>query len=150
MLALGATLAIAALIVRLALTPILGSRAPFAIVFVVVVCATIFGGWRSGVVATVIGQILAWFLIYEPAYSFELATAADGWSLIVATVCQLSIVAVVALYQREIRRQQEARETLVAELDHRVKNTLSVVQSLAQQTIRSGSKNEVSLFEARL
>lgn len=115
-LALGATLAVAALIVRLALTPVLGSRAPFAIVFVVVVCATILGGWRSGVVATVIGQILAWFLIYEPAYSFELATAADGWSLSLATFCQLSIVGVVALYQREIRRQQEAREILVAEL----------------------------------
>jgi K+-sensing histidine kinase KdpD len=125
---------------RMALVPLIGPRAPFAIGFVIVVCAAILGGWRTGLVATFVGQILAWYLIYEPVYSFKISNAGDGWTILVATVCQLAVVTAVALYQREIGRQQEAREILVAELNHRVKNTLSVVQSLAQQTFRTGTK----------
>lgn len=149
-LAIGATLACMGVLARMALVPLIGPRAPFAIGFVIVVCAAILGGWRTGLVATFVGQILAWYLIYEPAYSFEILDVGDGWTIFVATVCQLAVVTAVALYQREIGRQQEAREILVAELNHRVKNTLSVVQSLAQQTFKTGAKEEIALFEQRL
>jgi two-component sensor histidine kinase len=134
----------------MALVPLMGPRAPFALGFVVVVCATILGGWRTGFVATVVGQLLAWYLIYEPAFSFNLLSAADTWTMVVASLCQLAVVTAVALYQQEIGRQQEARDILVAELNHRVKNTLAVVQSLAQQTFRTGSKEDTALFEQRL
>lgn len=39
----------------------------------------------------------------------------------------------------EARREEERRNLLLRELDHRVKNTLAVVQSVAQQTERSTS-----------
>jgi PAS domain S-box-containing protein len=50
------------------------------------------------------------------------------------------------------RKKAEAhRELLIAELNHRVKNTLSTVQSLALQTFRNVSdKATVKAFEARL
>jgi two-component sensor histidine kinase len=83
-------------------------------------------------------------------YSFRLQSVAEQWAIFVATVCQLAVVGVIALHQKEVGRQQGVRETLVAELHHRVKNTLSIVQSLAQQTFRAGSRAEVVMFERRL
>jgi PAS domain S-box-containing protein len=49
------------------------------------------------------------------------------------------------------RRQAEAhRELLIAELNHRVKNTLSVVQALAHQTFRGVADDVRGAFEGRL
>lgn len=47
---------------------------------------------------------------------------------------------------------EERQQTLVNELNHRVKNTLATVQSLASQTLRSGGVPEITRneFEARL
>lgn len=39
---------------------------------------------------------------------------------------------------------------LLNELNHRVKNTLSIVQSIAYQTLRDRSREDVSLFDGRL
>ena len=38
------------------------------------------------------------------------------------------------------RRAEEHRELLMAELNHRVKNTLSVVQAIARQTFRGSDE----------
>lgn len=49
------------------------------------------------------------------------------------------------------RRSAEARrELLVAELNHRVKNTLSVVQAIANQTFRGTARDARLAFEGRL
>lgn len=52
----------------------------------------------------------------------------------------------------ERKRAEEQRTLLINELNHRVKNTLATVQSLAMQTLRStGSSEEArELFDARL
>ncbi|WP_293905083.1 HWE histidine kinase domain-containing protein [Phenylobacterium sp.] len=50
------------------------------------------------------------------------------------------------------RRAEERRTTLINELNHRVKNTLAAVQSIARQTLRHGRPPEltVELFTDRL
>lgn len=49
------------------------------------------------------------------------------------------------------RRQAEAhRELLIAELNHRVKNTLSVVQAIARQTFQRTAENARNAFNGRL
>lgn len=51
----------------------------------------------------------------------------------------------------ERRRQEERREVMTHELNHRVKNTLATVQSLAAQTFRKSSRDpEYRRFEGRL
>ena len=52
----------------------------------------------------------------------------------------------------ERKSSEEQRELLIHELNHRVKNTLATVQSLAAQTIRSAGsfKEFTAAFEARL
>jgi PAS domain S-box-containing protein len=51
----------------------------------------------------------------------------------------------------EKRRQEERRQLLVNELNHRVKNTLATVQSLAAQSFRDANQSlALSQFESRL
>lgn len=52
----------------------------------------------------------------------------------------------------DLRASEETREVLIRELDHRVKNTLAVVQSIAIQTFRgvSGAEEVVESFQNRL
>lgn len=48
------------------------------------------------------------------------------------------------------RRAEEHRELLMAELNHRVKNTLSVVQAIARQTFRGTDDDACTTFDGRL
>jgi two-component sensor histidine kinase len=52
----------------------------------------------------------------------------------------------------ERKRLERHQQILVAELNHRVKNTLSIVQSLAHQTFGKGSppQDAIAAFEGRL
>jgi PAS domain S-box-containing protein len=50
----------------------------------------------------------------------------------------------------ERKRTEEHQRLLVNELNHRVKNTLAIVQSLAVQTFKGESRNTVAAFESRL
>jgi PAS domain S-box-containing protein len=47
-------------------------------------------------------------------------------------------------------RAEQARELLLAETQHRIKNTLATVQAIASQTLRKSSANELDAFKARL
>jgi two-component sensor histidine kinase len=49
-----------------------------------------------------------------------------------------------------IARGEMLHDLLVEELNHRVKNTLAILQSIAAQTFRSASKAEREKFEGRL
>ena len=59
---------------------------------------------------------------------------------------------VVARDVTERKRLERHQQILVAELNHRVKNTLAIVQSLAHQTFRDGTpaQESISAFEGRL
>lgn len=50
----------------------------------------------------------------------------------------------------ERKRAEDEQRTLIDELNHRVKNTLATVQSIAAQTMRSTPENFARNFESRL
>lgn len=54
--------------------------------------------------------------------------------------------------ETERKRAEEQRQLLLHELNHRVKNTLATVQSIASQTLRAGgvAKSITQLLESRL
>ena len=138
---------------RLALLPFFGPAAPYALNFVGVLLATLLAGWRGGVVTAVLAQPMTAFYLTAPSGSFEMART-DLNGLFLATFAELALILIVALYQREIDRASSAlqsqlsiRELLVAELNHRVKNTLSIVQSLAHQSFTS-DRNRTEALEA--
>ena len=77
--------------------------------------------WRNLAITSVIGGIL---LLVGLAFAVRMATT--------------------------IARGEMLQELLVEELNHRVKNTLAILQSIAAQTFRSASRPERDKFEGRL
>ena len=77
--------------------------------------------WRSLAIASTIGGLL---LLVGLAFAVRMATT--------------------------IARGEMLHDLLVEELNHRVKNTLAILQSIAAQTFRSASRPEREKFEGRL
>jgi two-component sensor histidine kinase len=77
--------------------------------------------WRKLAITSVIGGIL---LLTGLAFAVRMATT--------------------------IARGEMLHDLLIEELNHRVKNTLAILQSIAAQTFRSASKAEREKFEGRL
>jgi len=77
--------------------------------------------WRSLAITSVIGGML---LLVGLAFAVRMATA--------------------------IARGEMLHDLLIEELNHRVKNTLAILQSIATQTFRSASRAEREKFEGRL
>ncbi len=77
--------------------------------------------WRSLAITSVIGGML---LLVGLAFAVRMATA--------------------------IARGEMLYDLLIEELNHRVKNTLAILQSIATQTFRSASRAEREKFEGRL
>jgi two-component sensor histidine kinase len=109
-------------------------------------------------VALVIGNLLVWWSILEPRWSFTYKDIDWGNALAVAVASEAVLLGAITLYQREVRRAWAARnevdrrrDVVVAELNHRVKNTLAIVQSIAQQTFSTGrGLDAVESFEGRI
>jgi two-component sensor histidine kinase len=155
-LAVGMAVTAALVALRAALMPVLDVGAPFALGFLAVVLATLVGGWRSGLVAVVLGQTLLWYLIVPVRDSFALTRPSDGWGLAVTTLSQLVILAALNLYQREVRAGELERRRRInflgqalREMDHRTKNNFQIVTSMLQlQASKADGKVRAALREA--
>ena len=132
---------------RLAMSPLLGEVAPFALGIIAVVLAALLGGWRSGLVSMLLGTGLIWFLILPPERSFELETT-SALTLAVGVFTEAVILLALGLYQREVRAGELERARRInflghalKEMDHRTKNNFQIVTSLLTlQATRSGSE----------
>jgi two-component sensor histidine kinase len=120
---------------RLVFVPLTGDRAPYAFVFVSIVIAAVLAGWKSGLLALVAGQAMAWFLIVRPAMDGSDAELIGG--LAIATLSQLILLIVIGLYQREIDKGAAEREKRLAllgdalrEIDHRTRNNYQTVLAM--------------------
>ena len=147
--------------VRLPLAQFAGDRAPYALIFVAVVTAAVLAGWRSGLVALLTGQIITWYAIVPPQNSFALPDAERTFGLIVATVSQLLVLLVIALYQREVdkgvaerERRMELLHHALNEIDHRTRNNhqtvLALIQLQSQRSEDSGVKAALSQVADRI
>ena len=142
---------IAGALARLPLQPLLGSTIAFVTFFPATLCATLMGGWRSGVaVALISGPLAQWISGSYKAESmpFELAV----WLVMSAVIILAGHVSarIVNALRGEWSRLQRLEQDLrliTDELNHRVKNTLAVVQALAHQTLNS---EQCIAFEGRL
>ena len=141
--------ALTMLAVRLPMAPFAGDRAPYALIFLAVVIAAVLGGWRSGLVALITGQLATWYVIVPPNYSFALPDGERTFALAVATVSQLLILVIIALYQREIDKGVAEREKRMAlldhalnEIDHRTRNNhqtvLAMIHLQSQRSTHDG------------
>lgn len=141
--AVGLLLAVLAFALRAALAPLLGDIAPYTFVFVAVTLAAVAAGWRSGLFALVFGQTLVWFEIVEPLRKSSAENAHPVSGLIVSSLCQLIILTIITLYQREVAKGTASREQRMAlldealrEIDHRTRNNYQTVMAMVELQAR--------------
>lgn len=148
--AVGLAAAIALVALRIPMNTLAGDRAPYALNFVAVVLACVVAGWRSGLVALAVGQLLIWYFVVPDEWSFRFPNRELLVGFVVATLSQLLILAVIALYQREIDKgvaERERRLTLLddalREIDHRTRNNYQTVLAMIELQARRSSDQTV-------
>jgi two-component sensor histidine kinase len=151
--ALGLALAALALGIRLALAIWIGLGAPFAAFVLAVLVATVFGGVTAGV-ACMLALAVGGVALLEPQAA-PIAARRLALGVVFFLASSGFVIWVVSLLRSALMREMAAREgerLLKLELHHRVKNTLAVVQSLADQTFRGATDTEAARhdFTARL
>jgi two-component sensor histidine kinase len=134
---------------------ILGTAAdpvPFVTYFPAVVLCTLFAGWRAGVASIFLSAtIVNIVFLGEP---MRITTGVQTVAMI--SLFFLSCLLLVAIAQtlrktfRDLSVAKERSDFLNRELQHRVRNTLSIVQALAAQSVRSDPQNFQSAFASRL
>ena len=130
-------IAIAAIAARMPLEPLVGQHAPYALIFLGVVIACVLAGWRSGLLALLIGQLFTLYAVVEPRGGILPVEMEAVGAFLFATASQLLILAVIAFYQREVanalaeqERQMDLLSEALREIDHRTKNNYQTVVAL--------------------
>ncbi len=128
-----------ATIVRIALGEISSATTVFASYYAATLVAALVGGMAAGILAAFSGAIAAFWLFVPPdwkSHTFDqeqlvsaLLFAGSSWIVVWAADSYRTL-----LWQ--LRKEQEQRALLNRELAHRIKNTLSIVQSVVAQTLR--------------
>jgi two-component system, cell cycle sensor histidine kinase and response regulator CckA len=109
---------IVATLLRMALAPLLGNSAPFALYFVGILLAAWYGGFLSGVVAILLAAVAGTYFFISPATTspFVLSTHADRVTLFGFVLLSLVGVLLLALQKRTLdRMKQEAIHRKAAE-----------------------------------
>lgn len=135
--AVGVGLTVLLVAIRLALMPFAGEAAPYALVYAAILGAAVLAGWRSGLIALVLGQSLIWIFALEPHGYIGGKDSAQVGGLIVATLSQMVVLLIITLYQREVALAWSKRESqlgllekALAEIDHRTSNNYQTVLAL--------------------
>lgn len=146
---LGFGLAAAAYLVRMPLTSLVGREVPYATFYAAVVLATIWGGWIAGATALVVGGLAANIMLVEPIGAPSLSEPNLGALLVYALVAAMVLIITHRLVRTAHREMDLNRqlELVRGELQHRIKNSLTVVQALAVQTSRSST--DTADFDAK-
>lgn len=137
-LAYGCLMVAAPTALRAIIDPVV-SGTTFVAYYPFILLAALLMAWPHAMAIAVASAIVANFLFMEPKYSF-LATTSETIGTLLFVACCLLIITVGQTLRRAVHDLESARTReshLNRELQHRVKNTLAVVQGLVVQTFRN-------------
>lgn len=129
------------MVVRLALGGVLGLDNPFITFFPAVILASLFGGGRGGAICLLGSLAYVWVFLLEPANQF-VRTPRQFVLMTITMVFGFTIVLVMSALRsilRENARLRAHERLLGEELRHRIKNNLTIVHTIAIQTLKSSS-----------
>lgn len=149
----GAGLAAVAIGVRAVLAPLILGAMPFAAYFPMMLAASLFFGPRGGAACLAVSAGAS--LVLAPPIGLAPLEPRDALALLLFLAAGGLIVWLAAVLGQAMAEAVAAREQqrlLIAELQHRVKNTLTIVQAIAAQTLQaSDDPREVKrAFDQRL
>jgi len=143
----------AATLLRYALSPLIGTTLPFAPYFPALLVASLVGGTRSGFFTLGFSLLAAWFAFLGPGLDHD---PARGVIPVLVLIVSGSLVIWPAALLRhaimELKAARAAEQTLMSEINHRVKNICSVVLAMSTQTARGAKSLEdyMQRFSSRL
>jgi two-component sensor histidine kinase len=129
-----------ATLVRFGIGALVGAQlTPFGTYYPAVLVATLIGGISSGLLALLLAAITASWAFLPVPYSFEFVESSQAVSLVIFCVANALIIGVAAGYRRAYRRldeEQNKRQLLVRELQHRSRNASAVIQAVISQSLK--------------
>lgn len=135
---------------RLSMDPLTGDRAPYALNFLAVVLATVAAGWRSGLLALLLSQLVVWYVIVPARWSFIFESQEMMGGFAIATLSEALMLLIIALYQREVDkgsaerdRRMQLMDHALDEIDHRTRNNYSTVLALVQLQAQRAQDSKV-------
>ncbi|MBK5198236.1 MAG: DUF4118 domain-containing protein [Methyloceanibacter sp.] len=134
-----------ATILRFGIGALVGAHllTPFGTYYPAVLVAALIGGIPSGLLALVLGGIVAWWAFMPVQFSFALAEWSEAVNLGIFCIANVLMICVAEGYRRAYRRldnEQTGRQLLVHELQHRSRNTLAVVQAIINQSLQDDTE----------
>ena len=85
---------------------------PFALIYPTVLLATLYGHWRAGLVALVVGFFWAWFFILPPAGAFVFAEPSDPARVALNAASALIVLVFAEGFRRAAHAVQQRRHRL--------------------------------------
>jgi two-component sensor histidine kinase len=128
-----------ATIVRIALGELSSASAVFAPYYSATLVAALVGGWEAGSFAAASGALAALWFFVPPDWSSHAFDREWIVSYLLFAASSVIIVWAAKSYRDllwRLRQEQDRRQLLNHELAHRIRNTLSIVQSVISQTLR--------------
>jgi hypothetical protein len=145
--------------VRYGLNDWLPEGLPFLTFFPAVIVTAFFAGLWPGVLVTILSTLTAWYFFLRPVHTFTLDPAEVLALVFFVAIAGISIALIEAFHVAVDRLQQEReraerlaeqRETMFAELQHRISNNLQLVAALLrlEHAQISDSRAKKALAEA--
>ena len=130
---------LAATLLRLLIDLVSPGAVPFVTFFPALLIATLVGGAAAGIVVTVLGGVLSWWLFIEPRFTWVLADKDHVVSVLLYFFAGGLIVWATNQYRLVVARideEEKYRRIVVDELGHRVKNKLATIYAILRHELR--------------
>lgn len=123
---------------------------PFALVYVAVLIATLYGHWQAGLVAYVTSFLWAWYFVLPPVQGFGFGLATDPPRVAINALAVMVMLIFAESFRRAVDTAISQRDTeieraavLQQELEHRTKNNFALAASLLEMQKRREQHPEV-------
>ena len=129
-------------VMRVLIDVALPGAAPFVLLFPAALVATLVGGWRPGLITLTVSELFAWSYLIPPR-GFSWKGDATPANLAAIYFAGAIVVGVAQLFRTgsrqdaaDTRAKLAARDLMLRELDHRMKNNFQTVAGLIQMQLR--------------
>ena len=137
------------IIARMGVDVFWAGAGPFALIFPMVLIATLFGRWQTGLMTFGLSFSWVWYFVFTPTHTFAFHSVEDTHRAVVNAGSAVFVLLFAELFRRGVQsavRQRDSeisnRDILLRELDHRTKNNFMIVISLLQLQMRNLKSNE--------
>lgn len=135
--AFGVLCTAASIFARMMLDVVAPAAGPYSLIYPAILISTLYGRWVAGLITLISSFLFAWYFVLPAQNSFEFLDPNDGPRSLINGAAAFVCFGFAEIFRRAVRRAQaerdmeiEARDMLIREIDHRVKNNFTIVASL--------------------